>query len=896
MASSTINPDQMKINSNIHFYLLIVIYLTSIELSAQVQCDNEGNVWEERWISCSKTANPNPARSNSHWLLFEFTIPESISTSKLWNANQPGESSMGIKDMYVDYSEDGTTWSTLGTFRVNRAAESQFYLGSEGPDFGGLFVKKVLFTVQSTHGTTNCASLAEVQFNIDQNACYGILDECGICDGPGKIFWYRDADNDGLGDDQRVKYSCNQPNGYVSNNDDLCDTGVLGWDVIGPLFDNNGCTGCHSNNGPSGGLDLTSYDGFAEGGNKCSANLLSGNTLVNIITLDGYDGCSAPIGAPSMNTRVGDQVDDMELAMLQSWIDSGAPEFCQCPPSAPDSDNDGICDNMDTCPGFDNALIGTSCDDGLPCTVGDLIDIFCNCTGRPATDSDDDGVCDALDSAPNNPCTADGTIDGIEPNDWTGSVNNDCDSDGIPLGQGDIDDFSECIDQYGLKQNADCICGDLKVQGGGKFAGHTGVGNFPSMAAGLPDGANSGYIGFLDRLILTYPPLPIGTEICFTLGFDNVGGIAGIELNDIGTYTFENTLDSINFYMQEFCITTIESGPQTIAILDLGDGGVRVDGSVYEYCPCTSTDQEEISPDCQCPGNQVSNTGSFVSDYGFVDGINADGEADGIFTGTLGFQDTLTLEYPNLIANTKVCVTAGFNNTESVLEIVQSGSVFTFQNQTDEIGFAPQEYCFITPTNKTDNLLYITDVGPGASRIDGTRTFACDICLSSDPDSDGDGVCDANDPCPNSATNDSDYDGICDDLDICIGFDDNYDTDGDGIPNGCDICTGYNDALDSDNDGVPNGCDACPGGDDSLDSDNDGIPDDCDSNPCQNFVIELTNPSIVLNQRVAIQIQTNGVVNTAQSISYIAGDQINLLRDFEVKSGATFLADTESCN
>ena len=47
------------------------------------------------------------------------------------------------------------------------------------------------------------------------------------------------------------------------------------------------------------------------------------------------------------------------------------------------------------------------------------------------------------------------------------------------------------------------------------------------------------------------------------------------------------------------------------------------------------------------------------------------------------------------------------------------------------------------------------------------------------------------DACPNSATGDSDGDGICDDLDICPNGDDNIDTDSDGIPDACDVITSY---------------------------------------------------------------------------------------------------------
>ncbi|MCP3995921.1 MAG: DUF11 domain-containing protein, partial [bacterium] len=70
---------------------------------------------------------------------------------------------------------------------------------------------------------------------------------------------------------------------------------------------------------------------------------------------------------------------------------------------------------------------------------------------------------------------------------------------------------------------------------------------------------------------------------------------------------------------------------------------------------------------------------------------------------------------------------------------------------------------------------------------DGTDFRSSVICV----DSDGDGVCEADDACP--------------------GFDDNLDADGDGVPNACDICGGFDDHVDSDGDGAPDGCDSCSG-------------------------------------------------------------------------------------
>ena len=45
----------------------------------------------------------------------------------------------------------------------------------------------------------------------DDNCKSNILDDCGICDGPGKITWFRDKDNDGLGAVTEWITSCTFP-------------------------------------------------------------------------------------------------------------------------------------------------------------------------------------------------------------------------------------------------------------------------------------------------------------------------------------------------------------------------------------------------------------------------------------------------------------------------------------------------------------------------------------------------------------------------------------------------------------------------------------------------------------------------------------------------------------
>ncbi len=313
-----------------NLFLLLICSLYSFVM--QAQCVDNGNYWNESWMSCTVSTNPNPARAVSHWILYEFHEPQYIDSSHIWNANRTGESALGAKDVVIDYSPDGTTWTELGTYTFPQADESSTYQGFEGPVFGGVFLHKILITVLNTYDNGSCASIAEVQFKIDPEACYGIVDACGICDGPGETTWYVDADGDGLGNPTSSVDACIQPAGYVENNNDNCDNGALGWDDVFILFDDNGCLGCHGNNA-SGGLDLRTYATASLGGNTCGSSILSGNNLVGIITIPNYDACGSPIGFPPMNDRVGGAFDATELATLQAWVDGGAPENCTdyCP-------------------------------------------------------------------------------------------------------------------------------------------------------------------------------------------------------------------------------------------------------------------------------------------------------------------------------------------------------------------------------------------------------------------------------------------------------------------------------------------------------------------------------------------------------------------------------------
>ncbi len=356
-------------------YILFIITIFS-SFTTYAQCVDNGNYWNKSWVSCTTSTNPNPTRGNSHWLLYEFHEPQYITSSHIWNANRTGESGWGAKDIVIDYFMEGN-WIELGQYTLPQAPENNTYGGELGPDFGGVFLEKILITILSTHDGGTCASIAEMKFDIDPTACYGIIDACGLCNGPGEPIWYLDADGDGWGDPNSSLSDCFQPNSYVANSADDCDNGNLGWATIGPLLADNGCTNCHGA-GNSGGLDLRSYATATAGGYTCGTDILTGTKWVDIITTSGINPCGTPIAVPSMNDRVGGLFDEEELAILQLWIDGGAPELCEnfClngPAEIPYNGLDDDCDplTLDDDLDQDGFISAIDCNDQDP-SVGNI--------------------------------------------------------------------------------------------------------------------------------------------------------------------------------------------------------------------------------------------------------------------------------------------------------------------------------------------------------------------------------------------------------------------------------------------------------------------------------------------------------------------------------------------
>jgi hypothetical protein len=119
------------------------------------------------------------------------------------------------------------------------------------------------------------------------------------------------------------------------------------------------------------------------------------NEQVNVSYVDAY-GVTKNYGTfngsqqSTVNVNIQDVVNTITITLSNSLnngysgtlsISFGTVSYCGPEGGCTDSDGDGICDDFDQCPGQNDALIGTACDDGNPCTENDIYSNSCVCAG-----------------------------------------------------------------------------------------------------------------------------------------------------------------------------------------------------------------------------------------------------------------------------------------------------------------------------------------------------------------------------------------------------------------------------------------------------------------------------------------------------------------------------------
>ncbi|MFN3850513.1 MAG: PA14 domain-containing protein [Spirosomataceae bacterium] len=129
--------------------------------------DNLVATLENSWNSCSPgSPNPNTARSGlNYWIRYDFGDIYKFQGTKVWNFNVQGYTDRGFKNVYVDYSLDGTNWTQLGgTYFWNQAPGLSDYSGFAGPNFNDVKARYVLISAIDNWGA-GCSGFSKITFD-----------------------------------------------------------------------------------------------------------------------------------------------------------------------------------------------------------------------------------------------------------------------------------------------------------------------------------------------------------------------------------------------------------------------------------------------------------------------------------------------------------------------------------------------------------------------------------------------------------------------------------------------------------------------------------------------------------------------------------------------------------
>lgn len=147
-------------------YILVFLSLclfAKMRLSAQCQ---EPSAWTQSFTSCVPSPNPNPARGEGHWLIYDFGRPYLLTELYLWNANEIARLDQGVKDLTIDYSPDGQNWTDLGSFPVEKASGRSYYGGTQVAQFESIKAQYVLLSLNANWGDSSCTTVTEVMFTL----------------------------------------------------------------------------------------------------------------------------------------------------------------------------------------------------------------------------------------------------------------------------------------------------------------------------------------------------------------------------------------------------------------------------------------------------------------------------------------------------------------------------------------------------------------------------------------------------------------------------------------------------------------------------------------------------------------------------------------------------------
>ena len=227
----------------------------------------------------------------------------------------------------------------------------------------------------------------------DEDDCFGVLDECGVCAGPGAVYEcgcedIPDGDCDCDGNQTDALGVCGGSCAADADSDGICDDVD---DCVGALDACGVCNGpgaiyaCGCDDIPDGDCDCDGNQTDALGvcGGSCAADANDNG----ICDTDDIDGCTDASACNYDSTATNDD-SSCEFSSCAGCTDS---EACNYDDAA--TIDDGSCAELDVCGVCDGAGIPAGdCD-----CDGNQADAIGVCGGDCAADADSDGICDDVD-------------------------------------------------------------------------------------------------------------------------------------------------------------------------------------------------------------------------------------------------------------------------------------------------------------------------------------------------------------------------------------------------------------------------------------------------------------------------------------------------------------------
>ncbi|MEN6427631.1 MAG: discoidin domain-containing protein, partial [Phycisphaerales bacterium] len=132
--------------------------IRTIDRSGLDEFDQHGVDTKQMWL----TPGGLPA-----WIQYTFDKEYKVHELWVWNSNSELEMSIGFgaKDVTIEYSTDGETWTTLENVpEFAQGTAKTTYTANTVVSFGGVVAKYVRLTVNAAYGATGIVGLSEVRF------------------------------------------------------------------------------------------------------------------------------------------------------------------------------------------------------------------------------------------------------------------------------------------------------------------------------------------------------------------------------------------------------------------------------------------------------------------------------------------------------------------------------------------------------------------------------------------------------------------------------------------------------------------------------------------------------------------------------------------------------------